>query len=654
MKQLFILLLLACRCMATTWYVDNSLSTGSNTGTSWPNAWRTLGGITGVSAGDTIQISGGTTSSSQTYDVNQWSPTGGSSTAPITYEVGQDSSHNGTVVLDAQTNSAGINPQSYTVFNGNNGTATQQVTGALQTNCSIVLKNAGDRAIYLTSNNVHDVTFQYIYVDTSNIGILFCENGTNDYHVFINNCYFHKAYNLVSGNNQVDDTLYFGGLKSSTGFGSNGAIHHNTFQYPIGTTSTDPAYGDDVIKWGDGLDVYNNHFVSYSAAGYPSTGQHSDAMQVGGNYWRVYSNSFENPGESVMYHDEFGGPPVSDHDVYFYNNVCWLDSTFTPSGVCRGLDWQPESGSQGGTYTNFWVENNLFANFTQIFSIRMNNAGGTWTTSGVVNNLFVNDSGGPLTQDATVEVFYNKADAASGGTSSIGNTSGPGNTTAVTYVSPSTYDFHLAATDAGAEGQGSNFPGTTPPNTFSTDHDGVTRPTNWALGPYERVDTVYNFLVAPTSGTFSQGGTWSFGAATGSNWYTDLNGSTAGGGYAVLMLSINEEGGTIDVMNASHQWYAWNGTGWTSITGPTSFAGTTFLAAPATGGSITVGSDTWSFGTSGTGGYQTLKNGSQVGGGYGIVMINEGGTVYVFDNNVFWWWQWTGSAWSHVSAPAYP
>src|SRR6185312_3179166 len=94
----------------TVWYVDNSLGTGSNNGTSWANAWRTIGAIvwggSGVVAGDTLYLSGGTTSQSYTGSGSTTILTVGASGsfgAPITISGGIDSGHDGTVIIDGQS-----------------------------------------------------------------------------------------------------------------------------------------------------------------------------------------------------------------------------------------------------------------------------------------------------------------------------------------------------------------------------------------------------------------------------------------------------------------------------------------------------------------------------------------------------------------------
>jgi hypothetical protein len=91
---------------AALWYVDNA-ATGSRNGASWANAWTNLANVTGIAAGDTVYISGGTVS--KTYQpwgggFYEWVPasTGGNGTAgsPITYRVGQEAGHNGIIIID--------------------------------------------------------------------------------------------------------------------------------------------------------------------------------------------------------------------------------------------------------------------------------------------------------------------------------------------------------------------------------------------------------------------------------------------------------------------------------------------------------------------------------------------------------------------------
>jgi hypothetical protein len=98
-RYLLPLLLFASSSFGALRYVD-SAATGSANGTSWANAWTSFSQITGLAAGDTVYISGGTTS--KTYNVStQWNMAGGSSdTNRITYHIGIDAGHTGTAILN--------------------------------------------------------------------------------------------------------------------------------------------------------------------------------------------------------------------------------------------------------------------------------------------------------------------------------------------------------------------------------------------------------------------------------------------------------------------------------------------------------------------------------------------------------------------------
>jgi hypothetical protein len=91
------------------WYVDNTAA-GTNAGTSWTNAWTDFNSVVwggaGVNPGDTLYISGGSTS--QTYSAHTLT-IGASGTAGnlITIDSGANSpspsGHNGTVIIDGAT-----------------------------------------------------------------------------------------------------------------------------------------------------------------------------------------------------------------------------------------------------------------------------------------------------------------------------------------------------------------------------------------------------------------------------------------------------------------------------------------------------------------------------------------------------------------------
>ncbi len=99
LATLLFLFLLSPLC-GTLWYVDNGASAG-NDGTSWTDAWESLADITwgggGVVAGDTLYISGGSTS--KIYRETLTVGASGSNGSPIAITKGVDGSHDGTVSI---------------------------------------------------------------------------------------------------------------------------------------------------------------------------------------------------------------------------------------------------------------------------------------------------------------------------------------------------------------------------------------------------------------------------------------------------------------------------------------------------------------------------------------------------------------------------
>src|SRR5689334_2498627 len=106
LKITVVLVALATSVHGKDFYVDSAAS-GLGNGASWNDAWTRLELINGVAPGDTVYISGGPAGGSQTYRPASlganfpgiWVPKSGSPGLPIRYAVGQDVSHNGTVVF---------------------------------------------------------------------------------------------------------------------------------------------------------------------------------------------------------------------------------------------------------------------------------------------------------------------------------------------------------------------------------------------------------------------------------------------------------------------------------------------------------------------------------------------------------------------------
>jgi hypothetical protein len=439
-----------CSAMAATYYLDSSVATSGN-GQSWSTAWKNFSNISGLVAGDTVYISGGSTS--QTYTLDSWMPSSGTSGRPITYQVGQDAGHNGTVIFTGGTH-----------WIGNGNTATLQ---------------------YITINGLGSDGTNRMAVQGYSDYPIYCESGTNCVHIsflhinftetagfrFSNSAAIELGYNSIIksywGSDGTHDDVIWACQESSSG-AYDCLIHDNYISYPV--YSGNSALGDDCIKWGQGMQVYNNHFhanlTTYSSN--QGTAQHSDGFQVNVSHYKVYNNLFEDIGESFFYHDDFD-TPRSIEGIYIYNNL-FVQSHAAGTNVARAIDILPESNGIGTSFTDVVVANNDFVDMNG-FSYIIRVASITsctnchWQNNIDYNNIGNYQMSGLVTQSNN-----------STGASFVSHT----------QYAVSTNNLHLASNDTANIGQGTNLS-----TYFTTDKDGVSRPQSsaWDIGAYEFVST---------------------------------------------------------------------------------------------------------------------------------------------------------------------
>lgn len=421
---------------ASNWYVDSSVSSSGN-GQSWATAWKNVTNASGLSAGDTVYISGGSTF--QSYSVSGWVPTSGSSGNPITWAVGQDAGHNGTVIFTGGTVWLGSSAIHDVTINGN-------VNGANH----ISVQNYSNY-IWQPSAAVSSIKLKYIDFPGM-VGGFYMANGTCS-NLEWDHCMLEKT-----GTSNMHDNIWF--AMDGSGFDSF-LIHHCAIYIPV--KSTDSGLGDDMLQWGSGVSFYNN-YVKAVFGTYTYT-QHADMFQISGNYFKIYNNYFEDVGESIVYIDPYSAP-TNIHDVYFYNNVLAWSHAKSASGYPRGLDFQPENNGVGSTFTNVIVANNTFVDWNgALFLIRYNNAA-SYTNCYVKNNIFKNGSG--LALDPGV----------------VESNDTTGNVQFIRYAqyAVSTNDLRLSGSDTVAKDKGAALS-----STFAVDKDGVSRPQGsaWDIGAYE-------------------------------------------------------------------------------------------------------------------------------------------------------------------------
>ncbi len=454
MKFLGMFLLAVLPCLATDFYVDGAVASSGN-GLSWATAWKSVSNVKGVSAGDTVYISGGSTS--QTYPLTAyWAPIGGASGNPVTYKVGQDLGHNGIVIFDLGTLAGWIqNPGNWVVIDGG-------VDGAPH----MTMINGAQTAEWVVAQKSHGVVLRYItfepgdainlsYADQYEIG--FCTmHSTNDHAVKV------------------------AAPPPPTGYGEN-LIHDNVLT--LDQVAGGAGAGVDGIQWAVGASIYNNVFLanptSYGGA------QHQDGIQTEGSplYDQIFNNTFINMANSGVFLDCFS----SCREAQIYNNVFYKSNTQHAGGYQQAIEIVRDGKAPGPLhFTNILVANNTIANFN-FLGVHMGTSDpqSIWDSSSVYyNNLSYMVGANPVDPNIT----------GAGSPTNVSLTKGSA-TVFTAYLTPTVatvaYDLHILAGSPTLKVQGINLS-----NSFSVDHDGLRRN---AVGPWQIGAYVYDPNPLPPS-----------------------------------------------------------------------------------------------------------------------------------------------------------
>jgi hypothetical protein len=460
---LFALLAMAKGASAANWYVDNTAS-GSNNGSSWSNAWnsfsRIVWGASGVKAGDTLYISGG--SASKTYASGlAVGASGSGESSRITIKVGQEAGHNGTVIIS----SGGIDI-------GNSGYIT--IDGEYSGNRRIDVRGGG-----LSANGASYFSIRYISIGNVATGI----DAPYGIGGRISYCYLYNiGTNSDDSRGMVFAARNSGGSAYDLTFVDHCDININR--------NPNSGNGPDGIQGGTGLTLEKN--IIRTTAQAPNTGtQHQDLVQMQAQYITIRDNTFINSGDSMIDYDVFNGQP---HHHRIYNNTFLMGANGN-----AGIRYYSSSDSWT-TLQNIFIANNTFVDHVGSGqnALRIENwAGGNPVLTNVVvqNNIFFNNA----------EPVY--IAASSGFTAAdwhfdynlIG--AGPHGDTRVT-IDNSTYtqshsrsgsplfanymengessDLHLMANDTAARNMGIDLSGL-----FATDKDGYPRTGTWDIGAFE-------------------------------------------------------------------------------------------------------------------------------------------------------------------------
>ena len=472
-----------------TWYIDGTVGGGSHNGTSWPNAWSSFDTVnwSGIHAGDTLYISGG--SSSKTYTEPWTVGVGGTSGNPITIGIdAANPSHNGTVIFDYNACGDGCTATGLTL-NQNYVTLSGNVNGA---------------------NHIQIINLRNTSASRSTIGIYGSSNigVTIDHFTFTNDnnpIRFDYANGVTVRNCSITQLRGDAGIamNASVGTFDNNLIYGNYLEPMVNVGIGGP----DGIQGSSGISIYNNTIKEVTSTAIITSQQHPDMMQITGNYIKVYGNDFINVGDSVFDYDAWAnGTP---HDIWVYNNIF---------RIVTAIDLYPEyfrmycSSGKFISITNVKIMNNTFIdNNDDANNIRMDTFRGTPTATGIEikNNIWYNAGRGASTSAFSIDdsagftsssfsfdanVYFQNS-----GTTSIRfrgvvypatnwiAANEPHSTTAqplfLSY-SPGNInnDLHLKSGSAVAVDQGVSLA-----PYFTTDKDGVSRPqgADWDIGAYE-------------------------------------------------------------------------------------------------------------------------------------------------------------------------
>lgn len=501
-RFLFVCLLtLSCNsAFAVNWYVDNTVST-SGTGKSWSNAWKHFSNIVwgglGIKPGDTLYISGGSTS--KTYSEVLRVGVGGSFGSPITIKPGSSSpsplGHDGLVIIDGEGLRLGIwgaSISGYITINGEkNGTRNIRIQN------TIVESSDLTAGIYF--NSVTPINVYYVEIVTASNGIVatYCNRSCSP--VATDKCEF--AYNYIHD------------IRTNAGIAVNGScfdsqtwdgvlIHHNEIQ--VNALNYKNGDGPDGIEGTSGITVNNNKI--YGKVGPILIRQHQDLVQALGTYWKIYNNDFYDWADSAT---NIGLSRAAGY-TYIWNNTYTIKDS-NRIGNNGGIRFYCTTFCPVTSITDLLIYNNTFVDITgtggDVRAIR----GGPWTQSSptvtgtaIKNNIIYNcgtdGNNAAIHIDASANasqsdwnIDYNLVNAGSHGSAALtvdGNifTQMNGQTGIPAFVSYSakspSNDFHLAPNDTAAKDKATNLSGV-----FTNDKDGFTRYRGygWDIGAYEYV-----------------------------------------------------------------------------------------------------------------------------------------------------------------------
>jgi hypothetical protein len=360
MRRLFFFIFIIFICHVSTvwaanWYVDKDAS-GSNNGASWTNAWVSFSAInwSSVKPGDTIYISGGTTS--KIYYEQLHINASGSDGSPITIKVGEESEHDGTVIITNRNGHGVYIGRDYITINGN-----------VDNEQRIRITGSSGGGVFGSSS--HHIILTYLEIDNNGDTGEGHESGIELNWFDGSGFQAEISYCKIYDNSQDQ-------IKLSGGTGPQGyvrfQIHHNEIF---------KLHDDGIESDSYGVDFYENviHTVEVE---YATSGAHIDGAAMNAGYHRVYNNVFYNlrGGNACIYPNLFKG--TSDGHIRIYNNLVYNDLPLGELYPMKGLEFAPQMSMN--YVSDVIIANNIFSGMPRI-------GASLWFTDNMVDFYFVNN-----------------------------------------------------------------------------------------------------------------------------------------------------------------------------------------------------------------------------------------------------------------------
>jgi hypothetical protein len=357
-----------------SWYLD-PLASGANNGTSWADAWNNPTNIVwaSVNPGDTVFVSGGSTS--QIYTNSLIAPNEKSGTAANWIKIcpGRDAGHNGLVIFTNCTLSLPLDNSSYWWIDGakdDNFVAPTNYEQVLNGPTAIT-NNIGIRIENIVGNVESDFspTAWYHYAAPSNIRYSYVEicGLTNDFSWNGNSPVGYDWRGSVVAINSGDSVsnivyeylfLHDNVTKQFFDGGSTNGFDQIVFKF-----SRIQYYGEDVFQVNGGWTIRDSIIGPAKAYGK----SHSDNFQITGDNIKMYNLLIHSGGNSYLRLQSlaYGSPLMClRHDIWFFNNI-EVESDSDPDGGCHNepntvVNFDPGHPADTVTYSNIFMFNNLF------------------------------------------------------------------------------------------------------------------------------------------------------------------------------------------------------------------------------------------------------------------------------------------------------